>query len=126
MREVSEDYIYDTLEFNEFLQMMSKQQDTVYTRSDLKSAFKIFDEDEDGQIHAADLVEVLTSFGDKLTKSEARKLVQKAHKSDGGLIDYQAFCASLLPPDASKEDAENSDNDEDETKEVKGEPSKDK
>ena len=37
-----------------------------------------------------------------------------------------AFCASLLPPDASKEDAENSDNDEDETKEVKGEPSKDK
>lgn len=126
VREVSEDYIYDTLEFNEFLQMMSKQQDTVYTRSDLKSSFKIFDEDEDGQIHAADLVEVLTSFGDKLTKSEARKLVQKAHKSEGGLIDYQAFCDSLLPPEASKEDAENSDNDEDGTKEVKGEPSKDK
>ena len=50
---------------------------------------RIFDEDEDGQIHAADLVEVLTSFGDKLTKSEARKLVQKAHKSKEGLIDYQ-------------------------------------
>ena len=40
VREVSEDYIYDTLEFNEFLQMMSKQQDIVFTRSDLKSAFK--------------------------------------------------------------------------------------
>ena len=56
--------------------------------------FRIFDEDEDGQIHAADLVEVLTSFGDKLTKSEARKLVQKAHKSDGGLIDYQGDVCS--------------------------------
>jgi len=128
VREVSEDYIYDTLEFNEFLQMMSKQQDIVYTRSDLKSAFKIFDEDEDGQIHAADLVEVLTSFGDKLTKSEARKLVQKAHKSDEGLIDYQAFCDSLLPPeDETKEAPEKQDkakhNDEEDESE-KGEPSK--
>ena len=59
---------------------------SIRCKSDL---FRIFDEDDDGQIHAADLVEVLTSFGDKLTKSEARKLVQKAHKSEGGLIDYQ-------------------------------------
>lgn len=131
VREVSEDYIYDTLEFNEFLQLMAKQQDIVYTRTDLKSAFKIFDEDDDGQIHAADLVEVLTSFGDKLTKSEARKLVQKAHKSEGGLIDYQAFCDSLLPPEDVKEDKEDEkdlDNIEKGTEEdaSKGEPSKDK
>ena len=26
VREVSEDFLYDTIEFNEFLQMMSKQQ----------------------------------------------------------------------------------------------------
>jgi len=129
VREVSEDYIYDTLEFNEFLQLMAKQQDIVYTRTDLKSAFKIFDEDDDGHIHAADLVEVLSNLGDKLTKSEARKLVQKADKSEGGLIDYQAFCDSLLPPEELKDVQENSDNDgnnaiEDNT--IKGEPSKDK
>ena len=52
VREVSEDYIYDTLEFNEFLQLMSKQQDTEHTRTDLMSAFRIFDEDDDGCIHA--------------------------------------------------------------------------
>ena len=40
VREVSEDYIYDTLEFNEFLQMISKQQEVVHTRTDLKSAFR--------------------------------------------------------------------------------------
>ena len=40
VREVSEDYIYDTLEFNEFLQMVSKQQEIVHTRTDLKSAFR--------------------------------------------------------------------------------------
>ena len=36
-----------------------------------------------------DLVEVLTNLGEKLSKSEARKLVQKANKKDGGLIDYE-------------------------------------
>ena len=58
MREVSEDYIYDTLEFNEFLQMMAKQQNNVHTREDVKGAFRIFDDDDDGCIHAQDLVEV--------------------------------------------------------------------
>lgn len=99
VREVSEDYIYDTLEFNEFLQMISKQQEIVHTRTDLKSAFRIFDDDDDGCIHAGDLVEVLTNLGEKLTKSEARKLVQKANKKDGGLIDYEAFTNNLCPPD---------------------------
>ena len=58
VREVSEDYIYDTLEFNEFLQMMAKQQNNVHTREDVKGAFRIFDDDDDGCIHAQDLVEV--------------------------------------------------------------------
>ena len=40
VREVSEDYIYDTLEFNEFLQMMAKQHENEHTRTDLKSAFR--------------------------------------------------------------------------------------
>ena len=57
---------------------------------------RIFDEDEDGRIHAADMVEVLTSFGEKLSKSEARKLVQKAERGADGLIDYHGkFSAAL-------------------------------
>lgn len=39
VREVSEDRIYDTIEFNEFLQMMSKQQRN-YTQESLKDAFR--------------------------------------------------------------------------------------
>lgn len=40
VREISEDYIYDTIEFNEFLQMMAKQQESDHNRTDLKSAFR--------------------------------------------------------------------------------------
>ena len=49
---------------------------------------RIFDEGDDGHIFAADLVEVLTNLGDRLTKSEARKLVQNADVTGEGRIDY--------------------------------------
>ena len=39
VREVSEDRIYDTIEFNEFLQMLSKQQRN-YTQDSLRDAFR--------------------------------------------------------------------------------------
>ena len=34
-------------------------------------------------------MDVLTTFGDKISKSEAKKLVQTADKKEGGLIDYE-------------------------------------
>ena len=40
VRDVSEDQVYDTIEFNEFLQMMSKQQRFGLTEDSLREAFK--------------------------------------------------------------------------------------
>ena len=40
VRDVSEDQIYDTIEFNEFLQMMSKQQRFGLNEDSLKEAFR--------------------------------------------------------------------------------------
>ena len=42
VRAVSEDQIYDTIEFNEFLQMMSKQQKDGLNEGALKDAFRYF------------------------------------------------------------------------------------
>ena len=39
-REVSEDHAYDTIEFNEFLQMMGKQINKKMTPDDLIEAFR--------------------------------------------------------------------------------------
>merc|ERR1719361_2481819 len=85
--------------------MMAKQQNNVHTREDVKGAFRIFD-DDDGCIHAQDLVEVLTSMGEKLSKSEAPRLVQKAAKNEEGMIDYEAFVESLAGWEAEKEKEE--------------------
>ena len=40
VRSVSEDKLYDTIEFNEFLQMMSKQQEDDINMAALVEAFK--------------------------------------------------------------------------------------
>ena len=40
VRSVSEDKLYDTIEFNEFLQMLSKQQEDDINMNDLVEAFK--------------------------------------------------------------------------------------
>ena len=40
VREVSEDHTYDTIEFNEFLQMMSKQMTRPINTEDLIDAFR--------------------------------------------------------------------------------------
>ena len=40
VRSVSEDKLYDTIEFNEFLQMMSKQEEEEVSEESLMEAFK--------------------------------------------------------------------------------------
>ena len=40
VRAVSEDHLYDTIEFNEFLRMMSKQQSEEIPENALVEAFK--------------------------------------------------------------------------------------
>merc|ERR1719273_1538537 len=50
VREVSQDKLYDTVEFNEFLIMIAKQKKLDITLEDLIEAFRIFDKEETGKI----------------------------------------------------------------------------
>ena len=72
------------------------------------------------------MVEVLTNLGDRLTKSEARKLVQNADSTGEGLINYEGdfiliidyrndmlykccfleLCTKLIPTDVTEKKTE--------------------
>ena len=72
------------------------------------------------------MVEVLTSFGEKFTKSEARKLVQNEDNTGEGLINYEGdfiliidyrndmlykccfleLCTKLIPTDVTEKKTE--------------------
>ncbi len=76
VREVSEDRMYDTIEFNEFLQMMSYQQRRELGQDKLKDAFKIFDKDDDGIIAVEELRGIMKNLGDKMTDEELDEMLQ--------------------------------------------------
>ena len=109
VRDVSEDKMYDTIEFNEFLQMMSKQQRKGLSQDTLKDAFRyrirvhlellqnhynvskfsrIFDKDDDGFISVEELRSIMKNLGDKMTDEELDEMLDTADTKHDGLINY--------------------------------------
>jgi len=94
VREVSEDRIYDTIEFNEFLQMMSKQMKN-YSQDSLRDAFRIFDKDDDGLISIEELRNIMLRLGEKMTDKELDEMIAEANCDKDGHIDYEEFVLVL-------------------------------
>jgi len=97
VREVSEDYLYDTTEFNEFLQLMSKQQDQAFSTEAVVESFRMFDDGDDGHLSVRELSEIVTELGDSLTHSELKQMIRQAKQltekdpDRPGDINYEAF-----------------------------------
>ena len=91
LREVSADAVYDTIEFNEFLQMMSKQQLKVLSQDSLKDAFSIFDKDDDGLISVEELRSIMKNLGDKMSDDELDEMIDAADVNHDGLVNYSGL-----------------------------------
>ena len=78
------------MEFPEFLCLMArKMKDT--DNAELIEAFKIFDRDGNGFISAAELRNVMTNRGGKLTDEEVDKMIREADVDGNGQINYAEF-----------------------------------
>merc|ERR1712083_437603 len=95
VQDVSEDPVYHTIEFNEFLQLLSKQQRSGTTRDSLTDAFSIFDKDDDGYIPVHEMREILQSLGDKMTDKELDEMMKAASSDREGFINYEEFVTVL-------------------------------
>jgi Ca2+-binding EF-hand superfamily protein len=62
-----------TIDFEEFLVMMSKKVKLSDEEEDLKEAFKVFDRNGDGSISAIEFRHVMTNLGEKLTDEEGKQ-----------------------------------------------------
>lgn len=102
VRSVSEDKLYDTIEFNEFLQMMSKQQTDDIDIEALMDAFKIFDKDDDGFLTVKELKRIMTQLGERMGTRELDEMVKEADSDHDGLINCQEFCAILCHDGAKR------------------------
>lgn len=78
-----------TIDFEEFLAMMSKKYSEEDLESDIREAFRIFDKDGNGIISASELRHVMTNLGEKLTDAEVEEMLREADIDGDGQINYE-------------------------------------
>uniref|UniRef100_T1JDJ6 EF-hand domain-containing protein n=1 Tax=Strigamia maritima TaxID=126957 RepID=T1JDJ6_STRMM len=78
-----------TIEFNEFLQMMSKKMKDSDSELELREAFRVFDKNGDGFISSSELRHVMTNLGEKLTDDEVEDMIREADIDGDGLVNYE-------------------------------------
>uniref|UniRef100_U5EQS4 Putative calmodulin n=1 Tax=Corethrella appendiculata TaxID=1370023 RepID=U5EQS4_9DIPT len=84
-----------TIEFNEFLQLMSKKMKACEGEDELKEAFKVFDKNNDGLISSSELRHVMTNLGEKLSEEEVDDMIKEADMDGDGMVNYNEFVMIL-------------------------------
>ena len=77
-----------TINFDEFLLIMQKKQNTAEIEEDLREAFRSFDRDGNGLISVAEIKFIMTTLGE-LTEDEVNDMIQYSDTDGDGYIDYE-------------------------------------
>lgn len=97
-----------TVDFNEFLKMMSTtHQHCVRSNADrtteerraeeeeMRQAFKVFDIDGNGFIDARELKVTMCNLGENLSDRDIKQMMKLADKNSDGRIDYEEFIGMM-------------------------------
>uniref|UniRef100_A0A0A9Z690 Calmodulin n=1 Tax=Lygus hesperus TaxID=30085 RepID=A0A0A9Z690_LYGHE len=84
-----------SIEFNEFLQMMSKKMKGAEGEDELREAFRVFDKNNDGLISNSELRHVMTNLGEKLSDEEVDDMIKEADIDGDGMVNYEEFVTIL-------------------------------
>jgi len=86
-----------SIDFEEFLKMMSTTVKAHHFADETRAAFNVFDKDGSGTISAEELRQVMKSLGENLTDAEIDEMIAEADKDRNGTIDYEEFVQLLSP-----------------------------
>ncbi|ESO13161.1 hypothetical protein HELRODRAFT_159790 [Helobdella robusta] len=62
---------------------------------DFIEGFRVFDKDQNGTIHSAELRHLLTNLGERLTDDEVNELLQ-GHEDAQGNVNYEEFIKKVI------------------------------
>ncbi|URE21502.1 hypothetical protein MUK42_10586 [Musa troglodytarum] len=85
-----------TIEFAEFLNLMSRKVKETNVEEELKEAFKVFDKDQNGYISASELRNVMMNLGEKLTDEEVDQMIREADLDGDGQVNYEEFVRMMM------------------------------
>ena len=80
-----------SVDFPEFLTVMSKNMKPPASEEEIKEAFRVFDKEGDGFVSASELRHVMTNLGEKLTEDEIDEMITEADDDSDGQIKYAEF-----------------------------------
>lgn len=85
-----------TVDFPEFLTLVSRKMKETDSEEEIIEAFKVFDKSGSGFISAAELRHVMTNLGEKLTDDEIDEMVREADMDGDGKLNYDDFVSMMM------------------------------
>ena len=82
--------------FQQFVDIANQLRSSVITEQEIIEAFKIFDRDGSGGVDASELMQVMTSIGDRMTQEEAESMIRQADSEGTGSVDYASFARIVM------------------------------
>ncbi|KAL8592617.1 hypothetical protein ACOMHN_026547 [Nucella lapillus] len=80
-----------TVDFTEFLKMMTKRNKHSESEEQLREAFKVFDKDGDGYLSVSEFRHVMTNLGERLTPEEVEDMVRQVDHLEEGRVSCEEF-----------------------------------
>ncbi|KAL9262709.1 Calmodulin-like protein [Drosera capensis] len=80
-----------SVEFAELFTLMARKMQDTDAEEELKEAFQVFDNDQNGYISSNELRQVMINLGEKLTAEEAEQMIKEADSDGDGLVNYDDF-----------------------------------
>jgi len=80
-----------TIDFSEFLDLMTNKMKETELEEQLIETFKVFDRDGNGLLSGTELKYVMAVVGESLTDQEVDELIKQADVDGDGFINYQEF-----------------------------------
>jgi EF hand len=75
-----------TIDFDEFLQMMTAKMGERDSREEIMKAFRLFDDDETGKISFKNLKRVAKELGENMTDEELMEMIEEVRCLVGGIV----------------------------------------
>merc|ERR1711994_951098 len=80
-----------TIDFDEFLDMMTAKMSEKDSREEIRKAFRLFDDDETGFITLKNLRRVAKEIGENMTDEELREMIDEADRDGDGQVSEEEF-----------------------------------
>ncbi len=84
-----------TIEFPEFLSLLTIKAKDKIEQAEILEAFRVFDRNKDGFITANEIYHIMGNLGEKLSREEVAEMMREASAGTEGKLQYQQFVAMM-------------------------------